>query len=278
MKRHRTRRRRGTRRNTADRASVVAGVVICAVCLAAFVGFGYWKLTAKSPPELVAKTLCPVAGATSVTVVLIDSSDSIPEIGRRELEIYLTDIADDVPEYGLLELRLLNPEQHGGRTVFSRCNPGDGSNLSSLTANPDYARQRWAEGFREPLRIALESGLAPTGSATSPILATIQAIAVERFNGKATRDIPKQLIVVSDMIEHGPAYSQYQPDLSYERFTRSPAHLRFQTSLGNAGVTIRYIDRPAAGIDTIGHIAFWTTWIHDNNGDLKSVERVQGAG
>jgi hypothetical protein len=46
------------------------------------------------------------------------------------------------------------------------------------------------------------------------------------------QNIPKSLIVISDMLEFTPDYNQYPPaDLSYARFRRSPAYPKFQTDL-----------------------------------------------
>lgn len=276
-RRHRSK-RRGRRTRSGEPSTVIAAVVISLVCVVAVVAFGYWRINAVAPPELIAETLCPVYGPASITVVLIDSSDTIPEIGRKELQQYLSDMADGIDEYGLLELRLLEPGNNGGRILFNRCNPGNGANLSALTANPEMARRRWADLFKAPLGDALRSGLAPTGADTSPILATIQSIAVERFGGQAVANTPKRLVVISDMLEHGPDFSHYRSDADYLSFKASPAQRKFQTDLNQANVSIRYVDRPGLEIDSAQLIAFWSDWVSDNGGKLTDVERVQGAG
>jgi hypothetical protein len=179
----------------------------------------------------------------------------------------------------LLELRLLDPKVAGGQSIFARCNPGDGSGLSEYTANPALAKKRWIDGFREPLEDALQIGFRPLPGKTSPIMETVQRIAVERFTGRAVEEIPKSLIIVSDMLEHEPDYSQYAGDLSYSRYKASRAYQKFRTNLYGAEVTIFYIQRSSAKpINSADHIRFWAEWIRDNKGRLRQANKLQGVG
>jgi len=239
----------------------------------------YVYTTAERLPALDRSSLCPVDGPRSATVVLLDSTDDIPEIARREIKTVLVDRAETLPIRALLEIRLLDPQVAGGRPIFARCNPGDGSGLSEYTANPALARKRWMDGFREPLEAALQSGLHPSPGKTSPIMETVQRIAVERFTGRAAQEIPKSLVLISDMLEHEPDYSQYSGDLSYDRYKASRAYRKFRTNLYGAEVTIYYIQRQSARpINSAEHIRFWAEWIRDNNGRFKAAARLQGVG
>jgi hypothetical protein len=239
----------------------------------------YVYVTTPHPPALDRTSLCPLDGARSVTVVLLDSTDDIPDIGKREIRTVLVDIAEALPVYGLLELRLLDPNAPGGKSMFAKCNPGDGSGLSEYTANPRLARKRWLEGFRQPLDQALDAGFQPAPGKTSPIMETVQRIAVDRFSGRAAEEIPKSLILVSDMLEHEADYSQYAGDLSYGRFKASRAYRRLQTDLHDAEVTIYYVQRlTARPISSADHIRFWADWIRDNRGRFKQASKLQGEG
>jgi hypothetical protein len=239
----------------------------------------YVYTTAARPPALDHSSLCPVDGPHSVTMVLLDSTDDIPDIAKREVRTLLVDQAETLPTYGLLEIRLLDPELPGGRSIFARCNPGDGSGLSEYTANPALAKKRWMDGFRAPLDEALQAGFRPVPGKTSPIMQTVQRIAVERFTGRAAEEIPKSLILISDMLEHEADYSQYAGDLSYGRYKASRAYKKVRTDLHGADVTIYYVQRlTAKPVDSADHIRFWAEWIRDNNGRLRQATKLQGVG
>jgi hypothetical protein len=101
--------------------------VLAVLALSALAAGAYVYVTAVRPPVFDRASLCPVDGARSMTVVLLDSTDEIPDIGKREIRTVLLDMAETVPVYGLLELRLLDPKTPGGRQIFAKCNPGNGS-------------------------------------------------------------------------------------------------------------------------------------------------------
>ena len=273
----RTRRRRN--RSGGELRKHLVGGVLATLAIGVLAAGAYVYATAARPPTLDQTSLCPVDGPRSITVVLLDSTDDIPDIAKREVKTILVDLAEALPAYGLLEIRLLDPKLVGGRSIFARCNPGDGSGLSEYTANPRLAHKRWMDGFREPLDGALQTGFAPLPGKTSPIMETVQRIAVDRFTGRAAEDIPKSLVIISDMLEHEADYSHYSGDLSYSRFKASRAYKKVQTDLHGADVTIYYIQRLAAKpINSADHIRFWVEWIHDNNGRLKQAAKLQGVG
>lgn len=273
----RTRRRRS--RSSGELRKHALGIVLAVFALGVLGAGAYVYTGTARPPALDPSSLCPLEGPRSVTVVLLDSTDDIPDIAKREVRTALIDLAETLPAYGLLEIRLLDATTAGGRSIFAKCNPGDGSNLSEYTANPRLARKRWMDGFRQPLDAALESGFRPLPGKISPIMETVQRIAVERFTGRFNEQIPKTLVLISDMIEHEPDYSQYTGDLSFERFKASRAYQKVRTDLHGANVQIYYIQRMSGKpLNSADHIRFWADWIRDNNGRFKQANKLQGVG
>jgi len=266
-------------RNARELRKHVFGGALALGALGVLSAGAYLYATAARPPALDAASLCPLPGPRSATVVLLDSTDDIPEVAKREVRTILVDMAETLPIYGLLEIRLLDPKVAGGRAIFARCNPGDGAGLSDYAANPLLAKKRWLDGFRQPLDQALQTGLQPSPGKTSPIMESVQRIAVERFTGRAAEDIPKSLILISDMLEHEGDYSQYAGDLSYDRYKTSRAYRKFRTNLFGAEVAIYYIQRLSAKpINSADHIKFWAEWVRDNNGRFKQATKLQGVG
>ena len=272
----RSRSRRGRRGGEAG-TLVLAVALVFITLLAGGVGVYVWA-TANRPALRDQRTFCPLTGPSAITVMLLDTSDPLPAATREDVRTRLTDIVNELPDNALLEIRVLDPAVKSGRSVFSLCNPGDGRGLSEFTANPSLAKRRWREKFKEPVDQALNGALLPQRSETSPILSTLQGIALERFAGNSNTDIPKSLVIVSDMIEYGKEYSQYsQADLSYDRFRKSPLYLKVRTDLNAAEVRLLYVDR-LTGIKSADHMKFWANWVADNGGKLTRITRLQGAG
>ena len=272
--------RRPPRRNSQSLGgAAVGGIALIIFALLALAGLAAFYYYVPRAPELDAVSLCPVSGPKGITVVLVDTSDDLPEPATREVERILDDLITGLPPYHKLDIRVLDIAGVRSRSLFSRCNPGDGTGLSEWTNNPRIARMNWLEDFRKPAADAMKNSLASAKADSSPIMAALQDSAIDQFSGAVADRAQKKLIVISDMLEYTPAYSQYPRagDLSYQRFKQSPAYLRYRTDLHGAQVTINYVQREKPKIDNEKHAEFWRQWIIDNKGSVKIIHRLQGA-
>jgi hypothetical protein len=262
--------------------SGLGGALLLLLALSSGGALAYFYFSAPARPVLDPQSLCPVNGPQGVTVVLVDTSDDLPETTRREVLGSLDDLIATLPPFYRLDIRVLDIAGARSRSLFSKCNPGDGAGLSEWTDNPRLARLRWIENFRKPAAEAVKSSIAAAKANSSPIMAAIQDIAIDQFSSAASQDAKKTLIVISDMIEFTRDYSQYPRagDLSFQRYKQSPAYLKFRTDLHGATVSIRYVTRQVNGqplIDGVKHMEFWKAWIEDNRGAFGGVKRLQGA-
>ncbi|QHO72326.1 hypothetical protein ACH79_06485 [Bradyrhizobium sp. CCBAU 051011] len=257
--------------------AALGGVALLFIACAALATFGWFKFSAPAKPTLD-RGDCPVSGPEGLSVVLVDTSDDLPAATTREVQGILDDLISNLPAYHLLEIRVLDIPQNRSKALFSRCNPGDGTGLSEWTDNPRLARSRWLESFRKPAAEAIRNSLASAKAASSPIMAALQDIAIDRFASERVRTLPKKLTVISDMIEYTRDYGQYPRagDLGYQRFKQSPAYLKYRTDLHGARVTINYVTRPSVMPDANRHAEFWSTWVKDNKGTLDFIHRLQG--
>jgi hypothetical protein len=255
-------------------------LLLLAIVSGAILAYVYFSTPAR--PVLDAQSLCPVSGPQGITVVVVDTSDDLPETTQREVLGQLDDMITTLPPFYKLDIRVLDIAGVRSRSLFSKCNPGDGAGLSQWTDNPRIARLRWIEGFRKPAADAVKNSIAAAKANSSPIMAAIQDIAIGEFSGTASQDVRKTLYVISDMIEFTRDYSQYPRagDLSFQRYKQSPAYLKFRTDLHGATVMIRYVTRQSNGqpvVDGTKHMEFWKAWIEDNRGMFGGAKRLQGA-
>ncbi len=273
------RRQRRQRKGAPGTGAAIGGIALIFLALAALgiLALFYFSVTPK--PRLDATSLCPVNGPEGVTVVLVDTSDDLPEPAQRQLLGLLEDQIAALPAYYKFDIRVLDIAGGRSRSLFSKCNPGDGTGLSEWTDNPRLARMRWLENFRQPAKDAIKNSLSSAKAKSSPIMGAIQDIAIDQFSSAAAQKVEKKLVVISDMLEFTQLYSQYPGagDLSYQRFKRSSAYLKFRTDLHDAHVKIEYVQQTQANIDTVRHIEFWKEWITDNKGAFDGARRLQGA-
>ncbi len=276
------RRRPRQRKSAALGWSGFGGAVLLLLAIGSGGALAYFYFSAPERPVLDAQTLCPVDGPKGITVVLVDTSDDLPETTRREVLGQLDDMITTLPPYYKLDIRVLDIAGVRSRSLFSKCNPGDGAGLSEWTDNPRIARLRWIADFRKPAAEAVQSSVSSARANSSPIMAAIQDIAISEFAGAAQEKARKTLYVISDMIEYTKDYSQYPHagDLSFQRYKQSPAYLKFRTDLHGATVILRYVTRQTGNrqiLDSTKHMEFWKAWIEDNRGTFGGVKRLQGA-
>jgi hypothetical protein len=262
--------------------SGLGGVLLLLLALTSGGALAYFYFSAPARPVLDPQSLCPLDGPQGITVVLVDTSDDLPETTRREVLGSLDDLIATLPPFYRLDIRVLDIAGARSRSLFSKCNPGDGAGLSEWTDNPRLARLRWIENFRKPAAEAVKTSIAAAKAASSPIMAAIQDIAIDQFSSAASQNAKKTVLVISDMIEFTRDYSQYPRagDLSFQRYKQSPAYVKFRTDLHGATVIIRYVTRQTNGqplLDGVKHMEFWKAWIEDNRGAFGGVKRLQGA-
>jgi hypothetical protein len=260
--------------------AALAGVALICLAVAGLGSLAFFYFSVPRTPKLDPVSLCPVSGPQGITVVLVDTSDDLPDIAQREVLGILDDQITVLPAYHKLDIRVLDVPSGRSRSLFSKCNPGDGEGLSDWTSNPRLARMRWIDSFKQPASEAIKHSVVAAQARNSPIMGALQDIAVDEFSSAAAQQVPKTLIIVSDMIENTRDYNQYQnlADFSYQRFRQSQAYLKYRTDLHGARVTIEYVQRMLKGIDTVRHIEFWKEWITDNRGTFELARRLQGAG
>jgi hypothetical protein len=255
------------------------GIALLCVAVAAMGALAAFYHYAPRARALDKDSYCPKDGVDGISVVLVDATDDLPEVAKRQAFQILDDLILSLPAYYKLDIRVLDISAMRSRSLFAKCNPGDGSGLSEWTANPEAARRRWIENFRKPARAAIESSLGSAKAQSSPIMAGLQDIAVGEFSSAGTQNAAKILTVISDMVEYTRDYNQYPRggDLSYERFKRSPAYMKYRTDLHGAELRIEYIQRTFMTEPYVkAHMEFWRQWKNDNGGSKFSVRRLQG--
>src|ERR1700761_4702663 len=142
----------------------------------------YFYFATPERPVLDPQTLCPVDGPKGINVVLVDTSDDLPDTTRREVLGQLDDMITTLPPYYKLDIRVLDIAGLRSRSLFAKCNPGDGAGLSEWTDNPRIGRLRGIADFRKPAADAVKNSISTAETNSSPIMAAIQDIAISEFS------------------------------------------------------------------------------------------------
>ena len=231
-------------------------------------------------------TLCPEAGPSGVTAILIDTTDHIGPISRTDILGRLADLAAASETDEMLLVYDATPVVEHVRSdadpfppVLRICNPGDPDEASEWTSNPALVRRHFEEGFRQPLE-ELFSDLIYLGEPAnqSPLMENVQAISVTVLARLEHSRIPKRLILVSDLLQHSGHLSLYRGLPDYDAWASSSGAAALRTDLGNVDIEALFVQRREhERFDSSRDlIDFWDRWTADQQGRLLRVSRVDG--
>jgi hypothetical protein len=250
--------------------------IILAVISAFVVGGWYlWKRTGELS-ALDPQTFCPRSGPVSEFAVLIDRTDGLTEVQAEALRRRILAWANAVPKHGSLKVyevgrggALLDP-------IVSVCNPGDGSDLSSVDANPRMWREKYEEKFRDPVDRMVKAMTGDVEMPSSPIMEAVQAISVRDFGSDAPEG-RKDLMIVSDLLQHVADFSLYDGIPHFEAFRKSAFARSVWAGLGSVHVGIHLLNRKSATdkqTDALGE--FWILWLEEQGAIVEEFRKVPG--
>jgi len=265
------RRRRQTR--SAENSQLILGAVLIGfVCLALAYGFYFFVGARKSYVELDPQTYCPKNGPASVTALLIDTTDQLNLVQRTDLINEIEKLIQNIPRYGALDIFAVRPtEKQPTEPVFQRCNPGHADEISGWTSNPTMVERDWREGFRKPLDQLFEQMLAPGEANQSPILESIQWLAVNTLGTPTASGLPRSLIVVSDLLQHTSGLSHYRGVASFSAFKKTPYYKQIKAPLEGVTAHLLIVRRNTKkNVQGKALIEFWTAYF-----DAQGVRKLR---
>jgi hypothetical protein len=261
------------RRHNAIGVALLCFVALAVIALGTFV---YWLNSNKR--ILDTATMCPQEGPSSVSVVLLDTTDILTPVQRADVIKHLDDLKDSIPRFGQLELFAVAPG--GDRLIdatMNLCNPGRGNESSWIYGNPHQAERRWQQRFSQKTDSELDALLRPHPAQTSPILESIQQVALEAFAGDKLADVPKQLIIVSDLLQNTAQISQYECIELFDRFREDPYYFKVRCDLRGVAVRILLLNRPQNGAGRRTQlIKFWKQYFADAGATNLEVSMIEG--
>ncbi|WP_026871187.1 hypothetical protein [Inquilinus limosus] len=273
------RRRLRTRRSASDSAGLWKAGLIAAAACALFAG-GAWLYVeaARANPKIDPVTLCPAGGPAGVAAVLIDTTDALSPVQRIDVLNKLRGLREELPRGWLVAVYPVKPApEPQPRASLSLCNPGRGEGLSQLTSNPALVEKRWREAFDTPLQDLLGSLVSEGQGTSSPIMETIQSVAVVEFGDPDKKDLPKRLVLVSDMLQYSQKFSQYNGLKTFSEFVKTDAYRSLRSDLRGVDVEILYVNRASQERrQNADHIEFWTDFFADDGASIARIVRIFG--
>jgi hypothetical protein len=242
--RNNSRIRRSTRDQKDDFRGILmlifAGIIVLGVT-------GLYFYNKSHVMEIDKRSLCPTSGATSVTALLIDATDNLSIQQKQAFSNAFQSLRESIPIHGRLDLYFIHSTQTSLlKPVVSLCNPGHGAEISSLVGNPKHAEKTWQEGFSQPLEREISQLLEASPEKESPILESIQSVVLTSLSEPSLQSKPKNLILVSDLMQHTQSLSLYRGATAIDGFLQSKTFERLKSDLRGINMSVWMLGRENA--------------------------------
>ena len=263
--------------NRASADSRKALVKIAAVITIVLAVGGIYFSVVSGRRALDHETLCP-ASADSITVLLVDVTDPMNPAQRQDFSNQLAKLKNAIPRYGKLIVAKVDATQENLLVpVITRCNPGTANDESNATGNPAALQKQWEEGFDKPLTEAFDRLITASEAQQSPILESIQSIALTELQKPGLESTPKRLVVASDLLQNTKDVSFYRDLPEPSAFVASPLFRRLRTDLRGVTVELWMLERADAASTQPRALAdLWDRIIDAQKGTVARLYNVSG--
>lgn len=251
------------------------GFLLIFLAISFFTGAGYFAYTRFLP---IKTTMC--SNPSAITVVIIDTTDPLSVYQLNVIKNKMRTLKDGLKPgeiiaiYGVPIVNKFTPDTHV-EPFLKMCTPENGTNTSPLTGNPAKAKKNWDKEFSTPFDDKISQIYKATVSELSPIIETIKYVSSLEFSQYSENDIPKKLIIISDMLQNSELLSQYKTTDSFDSFSKKDSYQFARTNLSGADVTIYYLRRSNSKKQGKDHVLFWNQFITNNGGTLTSIESME---
>lgn len=256
------------------RNEIKLAILLIAMTVCILIGALYLYFQGSNPPN--PDSLCPQAGALGQVVVLIDQSTEFDFIQKEAFKTYIKKVAEkEVKEGERLTAFILEEDiKQASIPVFDKCNPGDGSTKNQWTENPEkYAKFYKDKYLTEWLNI--EKRLIPQSDLkSSPIMEMLQLVSIDGFR-KYNITGRKRLIIISDMLQNTPTFSQYRAQVNFEQFKKTDYFQKVRTKFEAVDVELMYLMH-SPQLQTRGHAIFWEDYFREMGAKIISVNLIEG--
>lgn len=233
---------RATRRNRTTKRKNLVGAVIGVLALAILVAL---FVRGQRGSRAFDAANCPEDGDYAAQIaILVDPSDTLTSVqeGSGAPRVLAT-IESGAPATAEIRVYTVGRAGRGDtHAVFRVCKPVHPDEVGSLTGNPAMAERRYQEDYLAPLEQALAALLSVEGDSISPIVEGIQVAAVSAFQPRDA-DIPRQLLIVSDMIQNSRNLSFYREPVEFGPLSRNPDYGTLRVDLSGVEVSVFLLAR-----------------------------------
>ncbi len=174
------------------------GILLMAFVVIFFAGAFYYYLTNHKEVDDIG---CPKKeDIPERWVVIVDTTSKFEGNQAKALENFVTQITSVAPKYTRIKIYDLSENIIKGEALASVCSPGDPANIDKWTEGQRKAKKRFENDFKGKIDQVIAKISKTGGSSSSPIMESIQSVALLEF-GDINWNGKRKLFIISDFLQ-----------------------------------------------------------------------------
>jgi hypothetical protein len=141
----------GTKTSRRKRKNDAIGIAIILLCSIVLIcGFIFYLSNKNDVKRNI--NLCKEKGPDGIVVVLLDKTEPLQEIQQIEVKSLLSELKDTLPKDHKVSIYAIEDDlKEVPQVKIELCNPGDGSDSSFITSNPELIKKRWIKEYSDKI-------------------------------------------------------------------------------------------------------------------------------
>lgn len=257
-----------------QRMNLFLGSISLLVVIGLISGGVWWWSQKKSGIDPV--TLCPISGPLGHNTLLIDKTDPFNLPQKAAFDLVVNDLINNqTPPGFLLSIYVLGDDfKAQTKPLIELCNPGDAKGHSELTENTKQLNRQYKDRFLKPVSEQTTQLLSINTAQESPIFEMIQMVnlnSIQRYNV----DGPKQLIVLSDLLQNSKQLSMYKLAPNFETFSSSSYAQKVRSNFQNVTIKVHLLQN-APHLQNQNLFDFWKKYFEKSGASSFEIIPLPG--
>jgi len=225
------------------------------------------------------ETFCNIDKIEQLTIFVIDTSDKLTPIQQTSLNERLWNYVNNI-EKNNHQIQVFSVDKINEKILeplIKICNPGDEKEISLLTGNKKITRLNFETKFKEKIDNIFANLLNKESSDKSPIMESVQSVAVSQLISNKNKFSKFRIILISDLLQNSENFSFYKGDFNFDKFVISDNFRFLKTDFKNAEIELYFLNRKKdINLQNESLRDFWIKYFQEQNATVTRFLPIEG--
>jgi|GEM_PF-1391554 len=225
------------------------------------------------------ETFCNIDKIEQLTIFVIDTSDKLTPIQQTSLNEKLWNYVKNINRNNH-QIQVFSVDKINEKIlepIIKICNPGDEKEVNSWTGNKKITRLNFETKFKEKIDKIFTDLLNKEASDKSPIMESVQSVAVSQLIKNENNETKFKIILISDLLQNSENFSFYKGDFNFNKFYKSDNFRFLKADFKNAEIELYFLNRKKdINLQNESLRDFWIKYFQEQNATVTRFLPIEG--